>query len=137
VDSDAAAVDDRDREAVFVHHLEVGLDGLFGHSRCLFDRLALSCDAWQFGHEDAEAAFKLRLQDDLVLAPDVHGVEASAPIALRRTECKPGSTAIAANPFASARFQALVPEIGADFGGGSRALQKAKLPTCSHFLRWS
>jgi hypothetical protein len=53
VDSDAAAVDGRDGEAVFVHHLEVGLDGLLGHSRCLLDRLALGSDIRQRGHEDA------------------------------------------------------------------------------------
>ena len=31
----------------------------------------------------------------------------------------------------------LVPEIGADFGGGWKALQRSKLPTCRAFRRWS
>lgn len=89
MDSDAAAVDGRDREAVFVHHLEVGLDGLLGHLGGFLDRLALGGDAGQLRHEDAEAAFGLRLQDDLVLALDAHGVEAYAPLALLGRHCKP------------------------------------------------
>jgi hypothetical protein len=44
---------------------------------------------------------------------------------------------IAANPFASALFQALVPEIGADFRGGSKALKKVKFAMCRGFGRWS
>lgn len=75
VDGDAVAVDGRDREAVFVHHLEVGLDRPLGHLRCFLDRLALGGDAWELGHEDAEAAFGLRLQDDLVLALDAHALK--------------------------------------------------------------
>lgn len=63
MDSDAAAVDGRDREAVFVHHLEVGLEGLLGHVGRFLDRLALGGDTGQLGHEDAEAAFRLRLQE--------------------------------------------------------------------------
>lgn len=42
------------------------------------DRLALGGNTGQLGHEDAEAAFGLRLQDDLALAT----VEAYAPLAL-------------------------------------------------------
>jgi hypothetical protein len=41
VDRDAAAVDGRDRETVFVHHLKVGLDRLLGHLRSFLDRLTL------------------------------------------------------------------------------------------------
>lgn len=44
VDGDAAAVDGRDREAVFVHYLEVGLNGLLGHLGGFLDRLALGGD---------------------------------------------------------------------------------------------
>jgi hypothetical protein len=42
VDGDADAVDGRDGEAVLMHHIEIGLDGLL-------DRLALGGDAWQLG----------------------------------------------------------------------------------------
>lgn len=105
-----------------MHYLEIGLDDLLGNFGRFLDRLALGGNARQLGHEDAEAAFGLRLQDDLVLALDVHGVESSAAIALETSRCKPESAAIPANPCASPRFQAPVPEIGADFGGGWKAL---------------
>ena len=75
VDGDAAAVDGRDREAVFVHHLEVGLDGLPGHLGGFLDRLALGGDTGELGHEDAEAAFGLRPHHDLVLTLDAHVVK--------------------------------------------------------------
>lgn len=47
VDRDAAAVDSRDRKAIFVHHFEVDLDRLVGHLRGFLDRLPLRGDAWQ------------------------------------------------------------------------------------------
>jgi hypothetical protein len=72
VDSNAAAVDDRDRKAILVHRVEVGLDRVLGHLGGFLDRLTLGGDAGQLGHEDTEAAFGLRLQDDLVLALDAH-----------------------------------------------------------------
>jgi len=61
----------------------------FCHLGRFLDRLALGGDAGQLGHEDAEATFGLRLQDDLVLALDAQGVEAYAPLALLSSKCKP------------------------------------------------
>lgn len=70
--NDAAVVDGRNREAGFVHHLKVGLNGLL-------DRLALGGEAWELGPEDAEGAFGLRLQHDLVLALNAHVVKLARP----------------------------------------------------------
>lgn len=72
-----------------MHYLEVGLNGLLRHLGGFLDRLALGGDAGELGHEDAEAAFGLRLQDDLVLALDAHRVEAYAPLALLGSRFKP------------------------------------------------
>lgn len=47
------------------------------------------------------------------------------------------STAIAANPFESPRFRALVPEMERKFSGGWKASAKAEIPTCRDFKRWS
>lgn len=52
-------------------------------------------------------------------------------------ESEAESGEIPANPFASARFRALVPEIGADFRGGWKCLQKVKFAMCRDFGRWS
>lgn len=80
MDNDASATDGRDLKAILVHRFEVGLDGLLGHVGGFLDRLALGGDTEQFRHEDAEAAFRLRLQDDLVLALDAHdGVRGYEP----------------------------------------------------------
>ncbi len=43
------------------------------------DRLALGGDAWELGHEDAEAALGLRLQHDLVLTLNAHVVKLARP----------------------------------------------------------
>ncbi len=72
-----------------MHHLAVVLDGLLGHIDRFLDRLALGGDAWQFGHEDAEAAFGLQLQDDLVLALGPYSIGDYEPLALLVPACMP------------------------------------------------
>jgi hypothetical protein len=51
-------------------------------------------------------------------------------------ESEAESPAIAGNPFASARFQALVPEMEHIFSGGWKCPEKAKHPLCRGFWRW-
>jgi len=54
-----------------------------------------------------------------------------------RRRWKARRTAIAANPFVSSPFRALVPEMERKFSGGSNVLQKPKPPTCRDIKRWS
>lgn len=111
-----------------MHHFEVGLDGLL-------NRLALGDHTPQVGTKTLKVASGLGCStiSYALLMP----LRASAAIALRLSKRKPESTAIAAYPFASPRFRALVPEMERKFNAGWKGLEKANPPTCSDFQRWS
>lgn len=57
----------RQGQPVFLHHLDVEPDRLFCRLQSILDGLALRRHRRQLGHENAEAAFGLWRQDDLVL----------------------------------------------------------------------